>query len=471
MPGKFVQGFSTQPDEIRIESLPLTGNIPGWLNGTLVRNGPGQFEVGTTRFTYRHWFDGLAMLHSFTIRDGQVSYANRYLQSRAYEDDNENGLLNYSGFASDPCRTFFSRVMTVFNPPQPGENAVVNVAKLADKYIAMTETPLPVEFDPKTLATLGVVQYDDPLDGQVTTAHPHFDSERGVGFNHMLSFGVQTTYRLYSLTDTERHVIATIPVQRPAYIHSFGMTENYLILAEFSLRLYRLFDLATGKRPFIENFEWRDEDSIFYVVAKDNGQIVAKIPADPFFAFHHINAFEQENSVIVDVCAYDNARLIDELYLEHLHSMDGLNEIPQVRRYTLPLNGSRADYRLLTEENLELPRINYHQHNGHDYRYIYGTGIRHGTVDFLNQLVKVDVSTGEALLWHEPGCYPGEGVFVPAPNAKSEDDGLLLSVVLDSTQSNSFLLILNAADFSEVARATVPQHIPFGFHGQFFTEI
>ena len=32
---------------------------------------------------------------------------------------------------------------------------------------------------------------------------------------------------------------------------------------------------------------------------------------------------------------------------------------------------------------------------------------------------------------------------------------------------NSFLLVLDARDLSELARAEAPHHIPFGFHGQF----
>jgi carotenoid cleavage dioxygenase-like enzyme len=58
-------------------------------------------------------------------------------------------------------------------------------------------------------------------------------------------------------------------------------------------------------------------------------------------------------------------------------------------------------------------------------------------------------------------------VFVARPQAEREDDGVLLSVVLDAAAGTSFLLVLDAADLSERARAQVPYHIPFGFHGQF----
>jgi carotenoid cleavage dioxygenase-like enzyme len=47
---------------------------------------------------------------------------------------------------------------------------------------------------------------------------------------------------------------------------------------------------------------------------------------------------------------------------------------------------------------------------------------------------------------------------------------VVLSVVLDAAAGTSFLLVLDAISFGEVARARVPHHIPFGFHGQYFGE-
>jgi carotenoid cleavage dioxygenase-like enzyme len=56
---------------------------------------------------------------------------------------------------------------------------------------------------------------------------------------------------------------------------------------------------------------------------------------------------------------------------------------------------------------------------------------------------------------------------VAAPDAAREDDGVVLSVVLDGATERSCLLVLDAATFAELARAEVPHAIPFGFHGQF----
>jgi beta,beta-carotene 9',10'-dioxygenase len=61
-------------------------------------------------------------------------------------------------------------------------------------------------------------------------------------------------------------------------------------------------------------------------------------------------------------------------------------------------------------------------------------------------------------------------VFVERPGATAEDDGVILSVVLDAQSERSFMLVLDAASFEELARAEAPHGIPFGFHGQYFRD-
>ena len=46
--------------------------------------------------------------------------------------------------------------------------------------------------------------------------------------------------------------------------------------------------------------------------------------------------------------------------------------------------------------------------------------------DFYNQLVKVDVRKHTTKVWLAEDCYVGEPVFVAAPQATDEDDGVTL---------------------------------------------
>lgn len=90
---------------------------------------------------------------------------------------------------------------------------------------------------------------------------------------------------------------------------------------------------------------------------------------------------------------------------------------------------------------------------------------------FANKLVKINLNDKSSTIWSDENCYPGEPVFVAKQNGVGEDEGVVLSVVLDGNNGNSLLLVLDAITFEEIARAQVPHHIPFGFHGQYFNNI
>ncbi len=459
-------GLGTTEHEIAIENLPVQGQIPTWLSGTLIRNGPGAFQIGQQH--YRHWFDGLAMLHRFVFQGGQVSYANKFIQGKAYQSACEANQITYSEFATDPCRSLFSRVMAVFSP-QITDSAKVNIGKLAERYIALCETPIQIEFDPQTLETVGVFNYEQGNVGQMTTAHPHFDEDSV--YNVVTRFNRVSQYRVYEMrAGGHPHQIAAVPVQMPAYMHSFGMSQNYIIITEFPLVVHSL-SLLLWLKPFIENYQWKPRRGTpFYVIHRHTGELVGRYESDAFFAFHHVNAFEVGDELVVDIDAYEDASIIQSYYLNRLQ--DAANELPfgNLRRYRIPLKQKKGylTYEVLSDTCIELPRIDYARVNMvKDYRYVYGIGLRHRQ-GFYNQLVKIDLKTGSTLTWSETDCYPGEGVFVAAPAPKTEDDGVILSVVLDAVKRTSFLLVLDAPSLTEIGRAEIPQPVLFGYHGEFF---
>lgn len=51
-------------------SFQFLGQLPTWLQGILLRNGPGMHTIGDSK--YNHWFDGMALLHSFTFKNGKL---------------------------------------------------------------------------------------------------------------------------------------------------------------------------------------------------------------------------------------------------------------------------------------------------------------------------------------------------------------------------------------------------------------
>jgi len=462
-------GYRSLHEEVSVPGLPVEGRLPSWLTGTLLRNGPALFE--DDQRPVRHWFDGQAMLHRFTISDGSVSYANRFLRTRAHAAMRD-GRLAYSEFATDPCRSIFRRAMTLFDA-QITDNAAVSIARLGDEYHAMTEGPMSVRFDPRTLATLG---YGERTPGTFATAHPHHDSSSGALINMASTLGPRSSYRFYTQAPGARPtVLARSGVKRPGYVHSFAMSERYLALTEFPFRVNPI-EIPLSGRPFIENFHWDPQSPTrILVFERDGGRLAGEYETEAGFAFHHVGAWEEGGSLVMEYCDHESPAIIDALYLDRLRGAGDRAEAqrtpPRLRRVTIDLDRGRVSSAYRSDHDIEMPSINEDSHYLRPYRYVYGLATAlDRSYEAADRLVKLDNQTGESIVWSEPATYVGEPVFVSRPGASREDDGILLSVVLDSSRARSDLLVLDAASMTELARARAPHVIPHGIHGGFYPE-
>jgi len=163
----------------------------------------------------------------------------------------------------------------------------------------------------------------------------------------------------------------------------------------------------------------------------------------------------------------EDPSIVEAFYLEAMAREDSGFPPARAQRLRLDLRTGDIQRTRLAEVDFELPVIDYQHVNGLPYRFSYAVCRHDGDEgSFWDALVKLDVGSGETTMWHEPRTYPSEPVFVADPDRRSEDDGVLLSVVLDHTTGGSFLLVLDATTMQEIARAAAPQRIPLGFHGQ-----
>lgn len=474
----YSSGFRTLDAEREELDLEVEGEIPEWLEGSLIRNGPAKFEVGGDRV--EHWFDGLAMLHKFRFMDGDVIYSNRFLRTGTFRKATEKGTLANqfatSGGYLERLRSFFSR---------PTDNANVHVARLGGEYVALTETPRRVRIDPGTLSVRGDLDYEDDLTGHHVTAHPQHDRRRGETVAYMTEFGRSSRYHLYRVPDDrpERIPIASIDVDRPAYLHSFALTPAYAVVVEPPYVVNPLRFLLPGGGGFIDHFEWRPERGTrCLVVDRASGDLVVAPGTEPFFFFHTVNAFESDGTVVIDLVTYDDATIVESLFMASIGGRPtNVDASPDheppvgateggLTRLSVPLDGSDVRRRPLYD-GIELPRIAPNARM-RSYRYAYGQAT--GS-EGRNGLVKVNVERATSREWYEEASYAGEPVFVAAPGAGTapadEDRGVVLALVLDVETERSLLLVLDGETFTERARAYLPHHVPFGFHGEFFPEI
>ncbi|TXT61661.1 MAG: Dioxygenase [Promethearchaeota archaeon] len=477
---KYYLGFTSLNQEITKKQLKIEGTLPSWLRGTLLRTGPAQFEVEKQK--YNHWFDGLAMLFAFKFSEDHISYSNRFLQSASYCEAMETKKIAHAEFGTTPSRSFFERIKAIFNPHLT-DNCNVSINKFADEIIALTETRFPIRFDPETLETIGKYEYDenpgDSLSGRISTAHPHFDFERNCHYSYLTNLGRQSSYCIFSMDVKTGHqrIISTISAKHPSYMHSFGMSKKYLIITQIPLVIYPL-KLMFSTTPFVSNLKWKPNRGVqFIIIEKETGKIINKIDYDAFFAFHHVNAFEErgdENVVNLDIITYPDASIIDQLYLKYLRSSAPVDATGILTRFKIDLKNSKEiGKEILSKVPMDLPRINYGMYSGIPYRFVFAAGSENNSEnnDFFTNLVKVDLEHDTSMLWSSSHCYPGEPVFVASPNAQKEDDGVILSLIFDAKEEKSFLLILDASSWKEITRVNLPHCIPFGFHGNYFTEL
>jgi carotenoid cleavage dioxygenase-like enzyme len=446
---------------------PVEGTIPDWLSGALVRNGPGRFEVGNRRVN--HWFDGLAMLRRYAFDDGTLRYSNRFLRTDAYEDAMNGRLTGQFGTDKRGWRRLLDTV-TALGLPEPTDNANVHVACIDGEYVALTETPRRVAFDPVTLATRGDFRFDDDISEHITAAHLVDDPHREELVGFATQFGYTPRYHLYRIPrgSRRREVIATVEADGPAYVHDCSVTADHAILVESPLVLSVLRALDPFSAGAIDMLDWQpDRGTRVLVVDRETGEVVADPTLDPAFTFHHVNAYADDDTVVLDLVEFPDGDIVDAMTLSELDG-EGFPAVPDatLRRYDIDLSRNTAETRRLYDGGMEMPRV-ARSVVGRRHRYAYGQATDRSSA---NGLVKVDCVTGTAREWWERSVYVEEPVPVQRPDADGEDDGVVLATALDTERGQTMLLVFDAETLDVRARAFLPHAEPFGFHGRFFSD-
>nr|CAD7428112.1 unnamed protein product [Timema monikensis] len=486
------------------------GQLPVWLRGSLVRLGPGKFDLGD--FVMNHWFDGYAVLYKFDIADGKVKFSKRFLYSDAYKKAVSVGRPVFTEFGTrsypDPCKNIFSRMVSSL-VPELTDNDAINLFTIEDSLYVATETNYLRRVDVKTLDTCEKVDLNKLVGINLSSSHTCRDA-KGVYYTLGTSILSGGKYHIITIPFSpsgkakdvipKTSILTNIPsswYSNVSYYHSFGMSENYIVFIEQPLVIngMKLLTANVKGKSLRECMDWHsNEQNKFIVIEKSTGNIipVKYKSVKSFFLFHHINTYEENNQLIVDVIAYDSPGIIDALYLKKLRSSEmDISDPARGRRFVLPLPQQSRDIATgcnlvtldskataekdgdtvylkpedLSEPGYELPTINQ-QNFGKKYRYYYCSGM-YDPGPFRNS-----VKTKNVMAWRENEfTYPGEVQFVGSPGSSVEDDGILLAAVTDVRKDEpDFLIVLDATTFKEIARAEVTIHIPNVIHGIFLPQ-
>lgn len=491
--------------------LKVEGSIPTWLSGSLVRNGPGLFEQGGTKVN--HQFDGLSKITKFSLRGGQVTFQVRFLRTPLYNETMKEGKFppHMTMVPAIPALNFVERVEAMANA---NKYAPVNIFiwRTGDAHYATDDSCHETRFDLETLDTMGMLKVKNNHKGDsVTGAHkqPAFAKEdSGVtcgwqGSIEMPSGKVMMSVYIDS-EDLTRQFIGKVETDSPSVVHSFGVTENYVIVVVPSLEI----DVKAAAEAIfhdgrnfsgLSSLSWRpDKKSTAYVFdahSKDPTKApIRTFELEPMYFNHHINAWEEEGRIVMDLIGYSDGSFITNPHgfanLEVEVDQDERRRIgattvpPEFRRYRLDMQmqtePATADFETLALKDavngfsyrIEMPRFNDRARRGKSYCHVYAMAshIQHMN-DSLPNVVKADLcNNGSTVEWYEPDHYPSEPIFVPRPGAADEDDGVVLAVTLDGPKALTYLLVIDAKSMRTLAKVYTPVFQPYDVHGQFFPD-
>jgi carotenoid cleavage dioxygenase-like enzyme len=414
-------------DEIDAHDLQVTGKIPAELTGRYFRNGPNPLPGEDPG----HWFAGHGMIHGVRLNEGRAEwYRNRWIKTK---------------------RLAGHEFLTDHGPDRTAVTANTNIIRHADKIFALVESGFPYEMTPE-LATVGPCDFGNTLTTAMT-AHPKEDPVTGE--LHFFGYGFTEPYLTYHRLSKDGELIESrvIDVPGPTMMHDFAITENHVIWLDLPM----VFDMdLVGK-----GLAYRWDNAYAARIGVMTGTKVQWFDVDPCYVFHVGNAYEDNGKIVLDAVRYSKSQ-INRVWGGMGGSANPALDTggTTLHRWTLDPATGQVKEDQLDDLDVEFPSLN-ESRVGRPSQYLYAV------TD--NAIAKYDAVAG-ASHTRELGKAPGEAEFISARDARTEDDGWLMSIVTEHDGSGSDLLILDARSLESVAAVHLPRRVPAGFHGNWLAD-
>ena len=422
--------FAPTMDEVTDSKLKVTGTIPEELNGRYLRNGANPKHGDTP-----HWFLGDGMIHGLELSNGKANwYRNRWVKTPILDAVDNDSVESMGDLSRSLANT--------------------HIVGHAGKILALEEGHWPFELT-KELETVGAYNYGGKLETGLT-AHPKICPETG----EMLAFayGVMPPYLTYHRISATGELIQSEAIEVPGatMVHDFNITRNHVIFMDLPL-VFDFENMAAGIP-----IAWSDDYGARLGVMPRNGTNadVVWYDIDPCYVYHPLNAYEDGDDIVIEVCR-----------MAHSMKPNTKDVPPMMHRWTIHTKTGSVSESQIDDRSVDFPRVPdslIGLRHRYGYTAEFGSGMPYATT-----FRKYDMHSGNSV-GHQlkDGCMGGEPVFVPAANAKAEDDGYLLSYVVDQNTNTSELVVVDAStmDDEPVARIHIPARIPAGFHGSWIAD-
>jgi carotenoid cleavage dioxygenase-like enzyme len=444
--------------------LPLRGELPKELAGTLYRNGPNpQFAP---RDPNHHWFIGDGMIHAFHVADGRVSYRNRWVRTPKWELEHDAHRALFGSWGN-PATT---------DPSVQGKDGGVantNIVWHGGKLFALEEGHRPFALDPTTLAAQGYWDFRGAFTGARFTAHPKIDPETG----EMIFFAYSASGRFsaslgYGAIDRSGKLTRYDLFDAPyaSMVHDFMVTRNYVLFPV--LPLTGSMQRALSGKPA---YAWEADKHSYVGVLKRNADVstIRWFECDPCYVFHPMNAYEDGDRIVGDVMQYDAAPLFPD---PDGRPGDPTKAVAYLTRWTFDLNANTNTFKREQIDDLagEFPRFD-ERSAGLSYRHgFFAASSDSRFVDQFDTLAHLDLKTNKRTAFQLPkGDVVSEPIFIPRNTDTREGDGYLLATIYREAEKRSDLAVFDTVSLETgpIALAELSHRVPFGFHGNWRPDV
>ncbi|MFN7147161.1 MAG: carotenoid oxygenase family protein, partial [Myxococcota bacterium] len=300
--------FQGQPDEHAFRVTRVEGTLPPDLAGTVLRSGPGRMELGGDCLNF---FDGHALLAGVTFDGGAATFRSRFVRTPLNEREAaQKAVLQRRIFTNHPSRwsNLFALAL--------GNSGLHDVYAWGDGdalRVCAGSDPGHFALDPRTLATRGGENWSGFVaPGQEMGPMPYRDPHSGnlVGWVKQPGGLKPDQLRFVEIDGSFRVVKATpfLPLgSSPAIVHDQRATARWYVTVEAAARLSPA-KAIWGARTVYEAFAVPPGATATLLLVPRDGDgptVRIPLPAPIEVAFHVINAWDDGDSVVVDLTTYD----------------------------------------------------------------------------------------------------------------------------------------------------------------------
>ena len=424
-----------------------------------------------------HWFDGDGMIHAVLFKNNNISYQNRWIQTKRLQLETKwkqkmflyfGELRGFNGIIQILKFSLMQQLGFIPNSKGTANTALMN---WHNRIFALHEGDMPYElsinYNKLNISTLERLNYPGIYS---TTAHPVLDKKRNLlylyGYNNYdFSYG----NFIFNVFDKEMTFLnqKNISLINNGMIHDVAFTGNEIIIPDLPLKydvtrilneqLPLFFDKENGKTRFgILNVNLKT-DPIWFDFDEN------------FFIFHFSKAYKKLNNYIIFACVMDNLFMEDFVELDNLHNEKHVIR-GEIRLKQISIDATTNKTEIITNPYIENLGLDFYYNldfpitSSINDKYVYCT-IFDAALGYIKGYVKINtenfINSKPEIFLFEKNVYGNS-----EPQTIVIDDvEYLLSFTNDENKSYISLIDVEKKTIESIEIQT---RIPPGFHSIYF---